>query len=216
MAWRVARSLLVLRDQLDRRYPDRSKLSDGTIGDAAHATRDSDHNPWYGPGIVSAMDITHDPAHGVDIDRITDELAASRDPRIKYVIANRLIMSGAAGPSPWLWKPYTGPNPHTKHFHLSVVAAPLCDDTRPWDLPSFRTQEDDMPTAQEIANAILDTRIDRGGTEQTGDTCLRDIVAFSDHAWELGREASAAAATPDQVREIVRQELGTAQGSPIA
>ncbi|TKG63093.1 glycoside hydrolase family 25 protein [Prauserella endophytica] len=137
MAWRVARSLLKLRDQINARYPNRNKASDGTIGDADHQNRNSDHNPWYGPGIVTAMDITHDPAKGVDIDRLTDELQASRDSRIKYVIANNLIMSGAGGPSPWVWRRYAGPNPHTQHFHLSVVAAPACDDTRPWNLPSL-------------------------------------------------------------------------------
>jgi len=137
MAWRVARSLDVLRDQFDRRYPDRDRISDGSIGDADHATRDSDHNPWYGPGIVTARDFTHDPDCGMDIDRITDELAASRDPRIKYVISNGLIMSGREGPSPWTWRPYRGPNPHRRHFHLSVVASPLCDDVRGWNLPSL-------------------------------------------------------------------------------
>jgi hypothetical protein len=51
MAWRVARSLEVLLGQFNAACPGRSKASDGSIGDAAHATRDSDHKPWYGPGI---------------------------------------------------------------------------------------------------------------------------------------------------------------------
>lgn len=142
VAWRVARSLEKLRDQINAAFPNRNKASDGTIGDADHQNRNSDHNPWYGPGIVTAMDITHDPAHGVDIDRLTDELQRSRDSRIKYVIANNMIMSGAGGPSPWVWRAYSGSNPHTKHFHLSVVASPACDDTRPWNLPSLK--EDDV------------------------------------------------------------------------
>ncbi|MGW3467002.1 hypothetical protein ACWDKQ_00685 [Saccharopolyspora sp. NPDC000995] len=44
-------------------------------------------HPWYivdGICVATARDFTHDPAAGLDIDRITDELAASRDPRIKY------------------------------------------------------------------------------------------------------------------------------------
>lgn len=149
-AWRVARSLEVLRDEIDAAYPDRSKASDGTIGDAAHIAQgsDSDHNPWvhFPPdptGIVTALDITHDPAHGVDIDVLTDRLAATRDERIKYLIANRLIMSGAAGPSPWVWRPYSGTDPHTNHFHISVVADPRCDDTRPWDVTPRSTHRED-------------------------------------------------------------------------
>jgi hypothetical protein len=133
MTWRVARSLLVLRDQLDALYPGRSKASDGTIGDAAHAASVSDHNP-DAAGVVRALDITHDVAHGCDIDLITDQLAAGRDPRISYLIANRLIMSGPAGPSPWVWRTYGGDDPHTNHFHLSVVADNRADDPTPWKL----------------------------------------------------------------------------------
>ncbi|MGI8308404.1 hypothetical protein [Saccharopolyspora hattusasensis] len=34
--------------------------------------------------------------------------------------------------------PYSGSNPHTKHFHISVHAnVTLADDPRPWNLPSF-------------------------------------------------------------------------------
>jgi len=143
VAWRVARSLDVLLDQLNTRYPHRSRASDGAIGDAAHASRSSDHNPWVDiPGdhrnAVTARDYTHDPANGVDIDRLTDELQASRDPRIKYVIANDQIMSGNGGPSPWVWRDYSGSNEHRHHFHLSVHSDPdLFDDARPWNLPSF-------------------------------------------------------------------------------
>lgn len=139
MTWRVAKSLDKLLAQFNARYPNRSKVSDGGIGDAAHATRDSDHNPWFsinGVGIVSARDFTHDPANGMDIDRLTDELAASRDPRIKYIIANGLILDSRPGNNPWTWTKYTGSNAHTKHFHLSVMPE-YSDDDRNWNLPSF-------------------------------------------------------------------------------
>jgi hypothetical protein len=141
--WRVARSLLTLFDQFNHRYPDRSRVSDGTIGDANHQGTDSDHNPWYPPpdgGIVTAGDFTHDPAHGMDINRLTDELAATRDPRIKYIIANNLILDTRPQFNPWQWMPYHGSNPHDHHFHLSVMDSPLCDDPRPWTLASFGGQ----------------------------------------------------------------------------
>lgn len=156
MAWRVARSLDVLLGQLNARFPHRSKLSDGSIGDAAHASRSSDHNPWYGPGIVTARDYTHDPKGGVDINRLSDELAASRDPRIKYVIANGMILDSRPGNRPWQWVRYTGSNQHTKHLHLSVMDNPSCDDTRPWNLPMLGGAAP-APTPSEVPDVELNT-----------------------------------------------------------
>jgi hypothetical protein len=131
--WRVAGSLLTLRDQIDQLYPGRSRVSDGTIGDAAHQLEQSDHNPdRY--GVVRALDITNDPQHGCDIGLLSDMLAETRDDRISYVIANRLIMSGWSGPSPWVWRHYSGSDPHTGHLHLSVVQDDRADDRRPWQL----------------------------------------------------------------------------------
>lgn len=138
MTWRLARSLETLRSQINEKFPGRSKAADGTIGDAKHASRSSDHNPWIkndGKGIVTAIDITHDPANGVDSERLAEELLASRDPRIKYVISNRKIASGADGPTPWTWRKYSGSNAHNKHVHLSVEdSASLFDNDKPWPL----------------------------------------------------------------------------------
>lgn len=134
-AWRVAWSLFTLRDQIDAAFPNRSRISDGYIGDTNHQNTTSDHNPWYGPGIVTAADWTHDPRNGFDIDRFTDELAATRDPRIKYIIANSWILDSRPQFNPWKWMRYYGENPHTSHVHVSVVASPLCDITTRWNLP---------------------------------------------------------------------------------
>jgi hypothetical protein len=151
--WRVAGSLLTLRSQIDALYPGRDKASDGTVGDAAHQAEQSDHNP-DSQGIVRALDITHDPAHGCDIDKLTDALAAGRDPRISYVIANQLIMSGPAGPDPWVWRTYGGSDPHTNHVHISVVADVSADRTTTWALPGL-TGEGLMATAEEKINAMM-------------------------------------------------------------
>ena len=133
MTWRVAKSLLQLRKQVDQAFPDRSKDSDGTIGDAGHSARTSDHNPDT-DGVVKAMDITHDPDNGVDSYRMAEELRASHDRRIKYIISNRKICSSEV--SPWNWRPYKGSNPHDKHVHISVHPhRDFYDDTTPWRLP---------------------------------------------------------------------------------
>lgn len=136
MSWRVARSLIKLREQINTRFPERSKAADGTIGDAAHATRSSDHNPWIKDGdmgIVSGMDITHDPAHGLDSEHLAEALRNLKDPRLKYVISNRKI--AAFDHENFKWRPYNGKNAHNHHCHISVKPDKAhYDDIKEWAL----------------------------------------------------------------------------------
>jgi hypothetical protein len=84
-------------------------------------------------GVVTAIDITHDPAHGVDTYEMAETLRLNRDKRIKYVISNRRIFSSEV--SAWVWRPYHGANPHDHHVHVSVKPdKALYDNTSPWDL----------------------------------------------------------------------------------
>lgn len=142
MAWRVADSLQVLRGELKKAYPLRDTESDGTIGDAAHASRNSDHNPYIidsnGIGVVRAYDIDEDLDgnridSGSDASAIAERLRAlgkAGDPRVRYVIYEGRI---ASSKQDWAWRPYTGPNAHKKHIHLSVVEDPAgYDSTAPW------------------------------------------------------------------------------------
>lgn len=132
MSWRVAKSLLTLRDQVNARWPNRNKENDGTIGDASHQSRQSDHDPDMN-GVVTAMDITHDPKSGCDSYALAEVFKASRDPRIKYIISNRKICSSEV--DPWNWRPYHGANPHDHHVHVSVIDIKAkYDDTTPWNL----------------------------------------------------------------------------------
>lgn len=131
MAWRLSKSLEKLRDQVNAAVPRRSKASDGTKGDDAHAARKSDHNP-DASGVVRALDITHDPANGVDSEKLAEALRQSRDPRISYVISNRKI-AASYGAQAWEWRPYSGANAHNHHCHISVVANDgLADSVTPW------------------------------------------------------------------------------------
>lgn len=165
----MAKSLETLLAQLNMMYPHRSKESDGGIGDAAHASRLSDHNPWYGPGIVTARDFTHDPDNGIDCRNLANWLTTSSDRRIKYVIWNRRIWDRSSG-----WQPYNGTNPHTKHLHLSVVASILCDDTRPWKLGTQK-ENDDMPSL----NEMLSTKLGKDATSA--------LDAYKDNPGTLGQ-----------------------------
>lgn len=154
MTWRVAQSLETLRHQLNEAFPNRSKKSDGGIGDAKHASRSSDHNPWVqykGQGIVTARDFTHDPKDGIDCQWLADVLVKNKDSRIKYIIWNRRILSSKT--SPWKWRPYTGVNGHTHHLHISVDAEPKrFDSVTPWDLDL----EDDVARVYEDLDDLKD------------------------------------------------------------
>lgn len=131
--WHVAGSLEQLLTQINDHAPMRSKASDGSIGDAAHASRDSDHNPWY-CDTVTARDFTNDPAGGLPGQWLADALVAGRDSRIKYLIWNHRICAGNGGPQPWVWRPYSGANAHEHHVHVSVVATSACEDRRTWNI----------------------------------------------------------------------------------
>lgn len=169
--WRVAKSLNVLLEQINAAYPNRSKVADGSIGDAAHAASVSDHNPdQY--GVVRARDYTHDPAHGFDAHAMADALIASRDPRIKYVISRGRIASATI--SPWAWRTYTGTNRHDHHAHVSVVPDSRADNTNPWTITTAPTVKDDLdmtPTERaDLINDIADEILKRPVRDLDGKT----------------------------------------------
>lgn len=159
MTWRVARSLDQLLEEINTAAPNRSKVSDGSIGDAAHASRDSDHNPWVigvgGVGVVRARDFTHDPAGGLDCNDLATFLARKllgldgSHPALgsgAYVIWNRRILSRDRRDEGW--RPYAGSNPHDHHLHLSVAtAATGYDSTTRWGWPP---NKEDEVTPQDI------------------------------------------------------------------
>ncbi len=136
-SWRVAKSLDTILVQVNAKWPDRDKSSDGTAPSDAHHQQNpsSDHEP-NADGVVRARDITHDPAHGFDSYAFADMLLRKKDERIKYVISNSRISSGTGQEHPaWVWRPYDGKNPHDQHVHISVKPDPAhYDDPRPWDI----------------------------------------------------------------------------------
>ena len=139
--WYVAPALVALRSQLNALHPGRDKSTDGSIGDAAHNARKSDHNAdWDSspPGIVRALDIDRDMIPGdlarslVATQAIVDALI--RDQRTAYLIYRSRIWTPSKG-----WSPYTAAgkvgwfNPHEQHFHISLRHGALYErDTSPW------------------------------------------------------------------------------------
>lgn len=176
-------ALVTLRDEVDAQSPDRDRSADGWIGDPAHASRHSDHNPEP-DGSVDAIDITHDPAHGVDCNLLADQV--KDDPRIAgggYVIWNRRIWNPSISRS---WRPYTGSNGHTHHMHVSVSDRGQ-NDTSPW------LEKEGLTMADVKA---LEKKLDRL-IEVTINQNTRKIKA------DLNRERREAERRGEDTREIV-------------
>jgi hypothetical protein len=123
-------AIAVLR-QATKIAPSRSKASDGLLPSKAHLAQnpDSDHNTGF------AVDLTHDPKHGIDCVEIYEQL--KNDKRVKY-----LIFQGKIWLRGKLDKPYNGSNPHNKHLHISIKDN-YGDDDSPWfpwlDKPKYTT-----------------------------------------------------------------------------
>ena len=150
MVWRAANSILGLISAVNALAPGRSTISDGTIGDTAHAARKSDHNP-NDFGVVTAVDLTHDPVKGADMHQITEFMRLERDPRIKYVIWDGRMFASyqTVMRNPWEWGNYSGTNQHRLHSHTSVVSDPkVYDQTGRWTI----SESEVPPVAIKIPN----------------------------------------------------------------
>lgn len=150
------------RAEADRRWPDRSRVSDGICASSSHSQQNpsSDHEP--GPdGLAEAIDISHDPAHGVNtyslFDRLREECQAGRVDKVKYLISNRRICSTIAG---WTWRYYGGSNAHDHHGHISFVHDRIGDRS---DLFGFLDPVADRFTAEE-REALARWRLDSQAT----------------------------------------------------
>jgi hypothetical protein len=136
IGWRLAKSLVVLREECNALAPNRSKIYDGTIGDAAHAARASRHNP-NDAGVVCALDTTQDPVNGFDAHKIAREHVKNPNPDLAYVISAGQVARRSNG---WKWVTYTGTNKHTTHVHWAVGTGydsepkPPYDDTVSWGI----------------------------------------------------------------------------------
>lgn len=171
MAWRLAKSIKTLLDQVNAENPHRRKDSDGGIGDAAHASRGSDHNPYIvvkGVGMVRAYDFTHAPETGFDAYAFAEMLLKNKDSRVRYIISNRKIASGKTGVSPWIWRPYPCPpnkNPHDHHTHVSVTELESeFDDAKKWNLSGLAAEaEAQAPEANNYVPPPLTLRLKARG-----------------------------------------------------
>lgn len=139
MSYYLAPALAVLRAEIDTRWPRRDRASDGWIGDARHQASPSDHNPNT-RGSVNALDVDED-----GLDFATVFAAIRRHPSARYVIYERRLYHRLRG---WRPEPYSGVNPHDKHFHVSIDQTREAEqDRRPWGLLEVEMTEAEIIAA---------------------------------------------------------------------
>jgi hypothetical protein len=133
MAWVLTRGLNTVRAEFNSVFPGRDKASDGSVGDLAHQTGSSGHNPdrtgkaEYRDGDakdeVRAIDVDRDLVPGSSIDwmelviqYLVKKARAGGYIPFRYMIYKGRIWSRTDG---WKTRTYTGANKHDKHAHFS-------------------------------------------------------------------------------------------------
>lgn len=153
MAWYLNRALTTMRAEVNARWTSRDKTSDGTIGDAAHASRSSDHNPDP-DGSVDAWDmdvqlngVGH--AYASDVEFVKAQF--EKHPAASYWIHNDRICRRADSFQPRSYPDYlrskgidpSGRNTHTQHVHFNSREQ-YEDSSAPWGILEEDVNLDDV------------------------------------------------------------------------
>lgn len=156
-------ALTAWREGINARFPRRGRASDGGYADKAHGS--SSQHQQDGDGTVDAFDMdvnllgsstetgTYWERQLVDALKLDFEA----DGRGHLWISRREIAQHDVGP--WAERAYGGENAHDKHVHWESRQATERDG-RPWsfrhtDALLQRWEDDDMPSAQEVATAVV-------------------------------------------------------------
>ncbi len=130
--WTLVPCLDELRGELTRVAPNRSKVSDGTIGDTVHQNSISDHNDDEDGNVpirdadnvheVHAIDLTADLREpGLTMEMVVQHVVGrcreGKETRLRYVIYNRRIWEAD---NEWRQRKYSGDSAHIEHAHLSA------------------------------------------------------------------------------------------------
>lgn len=182
--WSVPPCLGALRAEFNAVAPHRDKGADGTIGDAAHKARSSDHNIDDGPdqGVTPYEDSDSDPeVHALDVDAdgpwpdgsgreaggwfdrtilalVARERREYEHPTIKGRLRN-VIWRGRVCSRSWGWSEWRPADGHYDHAHFSALYDSQTEkDTRPWGVAEGEdVTKDEMKDAlREVMPDVLD------------------------------------------------------------
>ncbi len=174
-SWILVPCLVALRSEFNAIAPARQKTSDGSVGDLAHQSSVSDHNPdeTGRVPIVDADKINEVHAIDVDVDLNVPGLTmwmivaflvarcrSGAERRLRYIIFDRRIWSAADG-WPTGGVAYKGASPHTEHAHFSASYDTAMEaSTASWHLKEALPVT--APTAAQNAAAVAAQDVDPG------------------------------------------------------
>lgn len=142
-AWREAKSLQTLEDELQEYYPGTTTWE---IGDKAHQNTWSDHNP-NGSRVVCGKDILGNA--GLSLRKLCAHLIANPHPNLRYVIFDHKIYHRSNNFEP---EDYAGQSGHETHLHVSVGNGPDgrsttgYDNTLSWKIRNLKSGVPSTPT----------------------------------------------------------------------
>lgn len=182
--WELTAGLKNLRSQVDKRWPDRNKTSDGTIGDAAHQDRTSGHNPDDTPGSLPAWngdpdtkpevrswDMDHDIGSGVSGQMLVDHMRAL--PKlatvIRYMNYKGKIYHERTGFKP---EPSSG---HETHIHFEGAWTQEADNNTSFDFQLNKVG--DSMAVQDVVDffAGIDRAVRGDASATSTDRAWRDL-----------------------------------------
>lgn len=206
-SWILVACLDRLRSDVNVLAPNRSKASDGTIGDTAHQASVSDHNDdEIGRVPIKDADSKHE-VHALDltadlrepgltmemvVQHVLSRCRSGAEKRLRYMIYRRRIWRAS---NEWRQEAYDGDSPHTEHAHFSAsYETKLEADASSWKL-------EDIPVALTSADKNWITQQIDARADQTEANILRAISALP--AAVLGAKTS----DPSNPDRTVRNHL---------
>lgn len=213
-SWELVDPLEELRAEFNTLSPKRDKASDGSIGDAAHQDRSSNHNPDDTAGVATPQtDSDSKPeVRAIDVDKsgpwpspMTFDLACEelrkrhkdgRDDRLIEIIWNRRKATRSNG---WVWQDYTGSNAHTEHAHFGL-RADRDTKTGPWGLVA--KWGDELPMDQSSFNNLMNN----WAKTDDGKRALEN-AAYADAVQRVGEDGQPVPASDPNQNQSVHSAL---------
>jgi hypothetical protein len=151
---RDAKSIARLDEEIGKAYPGTTTW---IVGDKAHQSTWSDHNPNECCGVYCAIDVKGD--GGLNLAAFVRHLIARPHPNLRYVIFDHFIYERSNG---FKARAYKGKSGHEEHAHVSVGNGPDGRSTTNYDNGSTSWRIDAIgstPTSPKPSKPSTETKL---------------------------------------------------------